>query len=344
MQELKTLQEKQLTWSTSVDKNLDEILTDIESCKNSSMAPLKKTFKDKLESIGNENKEFYSNLTKFGKILDKEFLNNLESTYKEWDFDPNIILEVLMEYFYQTGQVHVGSTFEKESKQFMPNKLIFTELTKLLGDLYQYHMDTLLLWSETNNCGDLTYQLHQFVYSELLVQKNVTKCVSYAKQHLQSKPDRLKYLLGAIVYVNKLNSSPYASLFSENRVLEIQKQLIHNFCRVHDIPVKSHLYSLLSCGNAALPSVVKFVHKNIEILNSRSNQMPFEISLEPEFVFQSIFTCPLSKEVSLNPMMLPCGHVLSLNSLEKLRGTKSSFKCPYCPMDCQRTNCEMIKF
>jgi hypothetical protein len=52
-----------------------------------------------------------------------------------------------------------------------------------------------------------------------------------------------------------------------------------------------------------------------------------------------VFTCPVSKEGATPdnpPMMLPCGHVLALDSIAKLaRGSRSlRFKCPYCPSEC----------
>lgn len=65
-------------------------------------------------------------------------------------------------------------------------------------------------------------------------------------------------------------------------------------------------------------------------------QLPVEIELGRDFVFRSIFACPVAREQSTPenpPMILPCGLVLCRASIQKLaRGNARTFKCPYCPV------------
>ncbi len=73
-----------------------------------------------------------------------------------------------------------------------------------------------------------------------------------------------------------------------------------------------------------------------------------ELELGRQFVFHSVFACPVSREQSTpdnSPMLLPCGHVLCKVSLQKIaKGTVRPFKCPYCPAEATLNNCRAIFF
>jgi len=67
-----------------------------------------------------------------------------------------------------------------------------------------------------------------------------------------------------------------------------------------------------------------------------STELPIEIPVPPENRYHSIFTCPVSKEQSTEanpPMMLTCGHVLAMESVNKLVRNGGRVKCPYCPTE-----------
>mmetsp|Transcript_28008 Transcript_28008/g.27681 ORF Transcript_28008/g.27681 Transcript_28008/m.27681 type:complete len:99 (+) Transcript_28008:851-1147(+) len=66
--------------------------------------------------------------------------------------------------------------------------------------------------------------------------------------------------------------------------------------------------------------------------------MPTELNLDPKLRFHSIFVCPVSREISTPenpPMLLPCGHMISKQSMERLLSSSSrgKFKCPTCPVE-----------
>ena len=73
-----------------------------------------------------------------------------------------------------------------------------------------------------------------------------------------------------------------------------------------------------------------------------------ELELGRQFVFHSVFACPVSREQSTPdnpPMLLPCGHVLCKVSLQKIaKGNVRPFKCPYCPAEATLNSCRAIFF
>lgn len=79
----------------------------------------------------------------------------------------------------------------------------------------------------------------------------------------------------------------------------------------------------MAAGSIALPTLVKLA----SLLKDHSHelvsgeQLPVELELGQEFVFRSIFSCPVSREQSSPsnpPMLLPCQHVLCKVSVRTL--------------------------
>lgn len=76
--------------------------------------------------------------------------------------------------------------------------------------------------------------------------------------------------------------------------------------------------------------------------------MPLEIPLGQEFIFHSIFACPVSRDQSTAdnpPMALPCGHCICKASIYKIaKAPNRAFKCPYCPAECTPKDCRELVF
>ncbi|KAI9615693.1 hypothetical protein H4Q26_011329, partial [Puccinia striiformis f. sp. tritici PST-130] len=72
-----------------------------------------------------------------------------------------------------------------------------------------------------------------------------------------------------------------------------------------------------------------------------------EIPLPLEFRFHSVFACPVSKEQSTEsnpPMMMPCGHVIAKESMQKLAKGGGTVKCPYCPSSSSMSSAMQVYF
>lgn len=112
----------------------------------------------------------------------------------------------------------------------------------------------------------------------------------------------------------------------------------------------SPLAVTIAAGSVALPPLLKLASvmaASGQDLSSCS-QLPFEIELGQEFVYRSIFACPVSRDQSSAdnpPKLLPCNHVLCEQSILKIARSRSRvFKCPYCPMEARPDNLRLLIF
>ncbi len=111
------------------------------------------------------------------------------------------------------------------------------------------------------------------------------------------------------------------------------------FCARHRIAKEAPLAIGVEVGaGGALNRIIKVKAVMKESGNewSQADELPIEIPLPNRLRFHSIFACPVSKEQGTEenpPMMLACGHVLCLETLNRLAKGNGRFKCPYCPTE-----------
>ncbi|KAJ1670626.1 hypothetical protein EV182_008095, partial [Spiromyces aspiralis] len=130
-------------------------------------------------------------------------------------------------------------------------------------------------------------------------------------------------LMGVLVYANRLESSPYKDLFAATQWEEVAQLFTHAFCTLLGIASESPLATAVRAGSLALPVIIKMSRlvQNSKVEWSRQDELPAEVPLPDNLRFHSVFICPVSKERATKknpPMMMPCGHVICKESLEKL--------------------------
>ncbi|KAF2732690.1 hypothetical protein EJ04DRAFT_469763 [Polyplosphaeria fusca] len=148
----------------------------------------------------------------------------------------------------------------------------------------------------------------------------------------------VQQLMGAMAYWENIMDSPYRRYFYNGSAWEdVAASFTREFCSLLGLSADSPLYIAATAGAIALPTLLKLqnIMKEKRTEWTTQNELPVEIPLPPAYHFHSIFVCPVSKEQSTDqnpPMMMPCGHVIAQESLEKLsKGAR--FKCPYCPTE-----------
>ena len=181
------------------------------------------------------------------------------------------------------------------------------------------------------------------------------RALEYMRAHMQgfagTHAKQLQRLMGMLVYAGAPGlRSPYADVLVEAPAA-LGREFVRLSCRMAGHASQSPLAVCVAAGTLALPKLSKLA-ANLQKMKKQSwttcEQLPVEIELGPEFIYRSIFACPVSKEQSTPqnpPVLLPCGHVLCRDSVFKIaKGASRNFKCPYCPHDTHPSQCVQITF
>ncbi|KAI1378766.1 CTLH/CRA C-terminal to lish motif domain-containing protein [Hypoxylon crocopeplum] len=148
----------------------------------------------------------------------------------------------------------------------------------------------------------------------------------------------IKQLCAALVYWQNLEESPYGHIFDISAAFEeVAASFTREFCSLLGLSAESPLYVAVTAGTLALPQLVKYTGltkaKGTEW--TTANELAFETPLPRSMMYHSIFVCPVSRGQTTEanpPVILPCGHVLAKESLQRLaKGAR--YKCPYCPSE-----------
>ncbi|RDL33142.1 Uncharacterized protein BP5553_08581 [Venustampulla echinocandica] len=244
----------------------------------------------------------------------------------------------------------------------------FSNMYSILNQLKARNLRPAIEWAKANSVelekrgSNLEFELSklQFVWLFLGpsvnglpddVHNGLPGALQYAKDHFQSFQIRyirdIQQLVTAMVYRPNLRDSPYYRTFDTQTAWDdVSASFTREFCSLLGLAAESPLYIAATAGAIALPTLLKLasIVKEKRTEWTTQNELPVEIALPRSMIFHAIFVCPVSKEQTTEdnpPMMMPCGHVVAKESLQRLsKGTK--FKCPYCPSESQAKDAREI--
>ncbi|CAN0035384.1 unnamed protein product [Choristocarpus tenellus] len=147
-----------------------------------------------------------------------------------------------------------------------------------------------------------------------------------------------KELMGSVLWIGRLESSPYQHLLSDNLWSTAFHTLFADGCRVSGLPKESLLAVTFQAGTVALPTLIKMASVVQSSNQSWDNltELPIEVALPSSMRYHSFFSCPVSRELSTPgnpPVLLKCGHAVLRSSMSRLARNGSKFKCPTCPTE-----------
>ncbi|KAK7317787.1 hypothetical protein RJT34_02313 [Clitoria ternatea] len=316
-----------------------------------------------LSQMEGTQKELNVALTKYGKLLEKNFNPDISKAYTNIHFDIHTLHQIIGNHFYRQGLFDVGDHFmsvigEPESAAIMKHP--FLEMYQILEAMQNQNLEPALNWAAANcdklaeSGSDILLKLHSMQFLKILQNGSRGHALNYARSHLSpfasSHMADIQKLMGCLLWTRKLDRSPYHALLSPSNWDKLAEELKRQFCNLLGQSYNIPLSVTVAAGVQALPPLLKFMSvmagKKQEWQSM--NQLPVPVELQQEFQFHSVFVCPVSKEQSTEdnpPMLMSCGHVLCKQSILRMsKNSTKEFKCPYCPFDIDAAQCRQLHF
>ncbi|TGO25684.1 hypothetical protein BPAE_0075g00390 [Botrytis paeoniae] len=244
----------------------------------------------------------------------------------------------------------------------------FETMYNILHQLKERNLRPAIEWAQKNSReletrgSNLEFELSklQFVWLFLGPETNglpddenngLSGALQYARDYFPRFQSRflkeIQQLVTAMVFESNLQRSPYRQTFdTSSSWSDVCTSFTREFCSLLGLSAESPLYLAATAGAIALPTLIKLatIQKTKRTNWTTDTELAVEIPLPRSMIFHPIFVCPVSKEQtneSNPPMMLPCGHVVAKESLQKL-SKGGRFKCPYCPVESQMKEARQI--
>ncbi|KAI4971726.1 hypothetical protein ZWY2020_002640 [Hordeum vulgare] len=337
--------EKRVLSSTKVQEAIDQIVNEVKQV----ISKMQMMDTDSMDSC--DHSSILAELK--AKLNEMVTLNQLEGCQKEL----NVALSKYLKGLFDLGDSFVHECGESDETYL---KLPFQEMYGILEAMKARNLEPALTWAANNhdkllqNSSMLELKLHSLQFVEILTKGRRDDALQYARTHLvpfaSLHKAEIQKLMACLIWVDRLEQSPYAEFVSSTHWEKLAEELIHQFCSLLGQPSDSPLSVTVSAGFQGLPTLLKLTTvmaaKKQEWQTMK--QLPVPIDIGPEFQYHSVFVCPVLREQSSDenpPMLMPCGHAVSKQSITKLSKSSSRpFKCPYCPSEAVASQCKQLHF
>eukprot|EP01083_Nonionella_stella_P093484 262004_1 len=312
---------------------------------------LKKLFKDLNTTIQNSHQD-----------LNKTCLSDLDDCVTHQNFDENVVLELILFCFWQSGQFEIAQKMIQESgisRQLSFSESNFRDIFSIQQSLRNHNADPCLQWlcsQEKHKFVDLNFDLKLLKFCQLaqggesvtLGQATVSSSrdnyerirnfgLTFVPDFIDDRFADIQAMMNSLLFPNGIPRRNLGEINWRKAEVKFMK------CALKALghPQENPLVTCFEASTTALPELSKFV----SILKSRNSenidsQLPNAgCSVRKEHHYHSTFVCPVAKVETTPdnpPMMLPCGHVISKGAMMKIIDSsriQERAKCPTCPSE-----------
>ncbi|KAK8933235.1 hypothetical protein KSP39_PZI015182 [Platanthera zijinensis] len=315
-----------------------------------------------INQVEGSQKELNVALSKFTKAIEKNFIPDISKAYGNMNFDVRTVNLILANHFYRQGLFDLGDCFVQEASE--PDtaslKLPFLNMYNILETMRSRDLGPALEWAAAHSAhlmsdgSSLELKLHRLQFLDILHRGDKSEALRYARTYLAPFASlhkvEIQKLMACLLWAGRLDQSPYAEFMSPMQWDRMIEEVSQQFCSVLGQSHESPLGVAVTAGVQGLPTLLKLASvmaaKKQEWLSMK--QLPVPVELGRDLQFHSIFVCPVLREQGSDenpPMLMPCGHVLSKQSIVKLsKSSTRPFKCPYCPLEATFSQCKQLHF
>ncbi|KAL8044696.1 hypothetical protein ABFX02_08G062400 [Erythranthe guttata] len=345
-----------------IEQAISRIQSEQDSASPSDQKMILNELKAKLKEIAplrqleGPQKELNVALSKYTKMLEKSFTADISKSCLDIDFDLHTVNQILASHLYREGLFDVGDCFVSESNEpgAATDRAPFLELFQILEAMKSRNLEPALKWVKRNceeliqHGSELELKLHRLQFVEILQNKSRDEALKYGRAFLApfaaTHMADVQKLMTALLWADKLDSSPYAELLSSTHWSKMAEELTREFCNFMEQSHESPLSVTIAAGILGLPYLLKMSSLT---LGKNLDPSSVDLKLGVEFQFHSVFVCHVSKEhasADNPPMILTCGHVICKQTMTKLTKNNNTkpFKCPYCPIEVEVAQCRQL--
>ena len=242
---------------------------------------------------------------------------------------------------------------------------VISELNEVVRTLKKEHnTQPALKWCQEHKesldriGSSIEFELHRLMFVDafkkresfsdpLTWRKEMLKLAKNLSPFTAKHATAVRQLMGCLAFVGTPsgNSPEIYENITADSWEDIGDLLYNTACQVVGLPKKSAVETAIAVGCKAVPplfQIIQVVQKRQcqGFLRDMESELPIEISLPEDFIFHSIFACPILKQQTTSsnpPLRLACGHVISREVLSKL-AIGNRIRCPYCPNIDQNPN------
>jgi hypothetical protein len=220
-----------------------------------------------LNQLEGSQKELNAALSKYLKLLEKSFNPDIWA-YINVDFEVHTVNNIIANHFYRQGLFDLGDMFVHECVELggASLKLPFQVYT-ILEAMKARNLELALSWAAKNhdqllqNGSMLEFKLYQLQFVEILSKGSrreaEDEALLYAMTHLvpfaAAHKEEFQKLMTCLLWVGRLDQSPYSELMSSAHWEKLAEELTHQFCRLRESP----LSVAVSAAFQGLPTLLK---------------------------------------------------------------------------------------